>query len=148
MGSKKEDPVTMHAVVLAATYERKHNAQGKVVPLPLLDLTGEPYLTTLVKKLAIIQNMKCVHIITNGVLKPELDQWAASLPPTGAPVRVISDETEIPEDRLGAIGDLIFTLKAEAIREDVLVVGGDNWFTYDLQEFVERSITLSPAVIV
>jgi glucose-1-phosphate thymidylyltransferase len=138
----------MHAIVLAATYEKKLNAKGKVVPLPLLDLSGEPYLTTLVKKLAGIRDMRGIHIITNDVLKPELDEWAANLPPTGVLVQVISDGTKVAEDRLGAIGDLLFALKAEAIREDVLVVGGDNWFTYDLQEFVERSLSHSPAVVV
>lgn len=137
----------MIAIVLAATYERKLDARGKEVPLPLLDLHGEPYLTTLVKKLAPLPGLAGILVVTNDVLKPDLDAWASSLP-VQAKVTVLGDGTRTPEDRLGAVGDVIFGLKSAQVDDDLLVIGGDNWFAYDLGEFVGRSAERSPAVVV
>lgn len=139
----------MYTVVLAATHQRKRDAQGQDVPLPLLDLEeGEPYLTTLVAKAAALPGMRGICVVTNEALKPDLEAWRASLPPGPAPVHVVSDGTREPEERLGAIGDLRFALEAQAICDDVLVVGGDNWFAYDLGEFVKQAQGRSPAVVV
>ena len=41
------------------------------------------------------------------------------------------DGTSSNEDRLGAIGDVAFTLERAEIDDDVLVIAGDNLFDYD-----------------
>lgn len=136
----------MHAIILAATYELKHDCHGKEVPLPLLDLHGEPYLTTLVKKITPLAALTRIIVVTNDILKPAIDAWATTVP-TQIPVQILGDGTRTPEDRLGAVGDLVFAIEADGIRDDVLVIGGDNWFAYDLGQFLNRAAGHSPAVV-
>lgn len=138
----------MKAVVLAATHERALNAAGRQVPRPLLDLEEEPLLTRLTRRLDRLPQLDEILVVTNEALRPEMAAWAEALPATRASVRLLSDGTRRPEERLGAVGDLRFAVMQAAIRDDLLVIGGDNWFLYDLGDFVERARTASPAVVV
>ena len=52
-------------------------------------------------------------------------------------VTVHDDGTSSNDDRLGAMGDVAFTLEQAGIDDDVLVIAGDNLFDYDLVDFVE-----------
>ena len=50
---------------------------------------------------------------------------------------IIDDKTVSNETRIGAIGDMDLTVKSEKIDDDLLIVGGDNLFSFDLKKFVE-----------
>lgn len=138
----------MIAIVLAAVHGRRKDSRGIDVPYPLLDLEGEPYLTNLVRKLSDIDNLRRVVVITNDVIKADLDEWAATLTDATASVEVISDGTKTPEERLGAVGDLLYALRRTHSNDDVVVVGGDNWFMYSLPEFIAHARCGSPAMVV
>ncbi len=138
----------MHAIVLAATHERKRNAAGRSVPQPLLDLDNEPLLTILVKRISLVPDLERICIVTNEAIKPELDEWLAHVSANRVPVHIVSDGTVRPEERKGAVGDLTFGIRACGIHDDLLVVGGDNWFTYDISEFVKQAVRRSPTVLV
>jgi glucose-1-phosphate thymidylyltransferase len=61
-------------------------------------------------------------------------EWAIS---RGSPpgLSVLSDGTATEETRLGAIGDMRFALQREGICDDLLVIAGDNFFTFRLADF-------------
>ncbi|MBI3822391.1 MAG: hypothetical protein HY289_06895 [Planctomycetes bacterium] len=115
------------------------------MPLPLLDLDEEPLLTRLVKLLSGIAGLQHVVVVTNEAIKPALEAWRQGLPSGMKPVRVVGDGTHSPQDRKGAVGDLIF---AADTPDDVAVLASDNWFTYDLSEFIFRARSKSPALVV
>src|SRR3712207_3126269 len=117
----------MHTVILSATHETKYNSDDREVPLPLVDIhkEKEPYLTTLLKRLRELSDLEGVCVVTNEMIKPQIDEWAAGLPPLPMPVRVLGDGTWTPKERRGAIGDLLFAIKEVPIQDDLLVVGGD-----------------------
>ena len=53
-------------------------------------------------------------------------------------VTVHDDGTSSNDDRLGAIGDVAFTLdRAGIVDDDVIVIAGDNLFDYDLQDYID-----------
>jgi glucose-1-phosphate thymidylyltransferase len=137
----------MVTIVLAATHEKGVNSKGELVPRPLLEIDNkEPLLSVLVKKLAGIcsnQNMK-IYVVTNEAIRKKMETWAEDFPD----VRVISDDTQTVQDQKGAVGDLIYAIKHENINADILVIGGYNWFTFDLSAFVEHAKLHSPSVIV
>ena len=139
----------MYAVVLAATHDRGLSGDGREVARPLLDLGDEPLLLALVRRVARVSGLEKIVIVTNDAIKSELDQWAADeLSVSPVPVEIISDGTSSREDAKGALGDLIFAIRQSRIQTDLLVIGGDNWFSYDIEEFVEQARQKSPAVVV
>jgi NDP-sugar pyrophosphorylase family protein len=140
----------MKCVVLAAKHERGKDSSGREVPRPLLDLGAEPMLTRLVRQLSAIEGMGRITIVVNEAFRPEFEQWAKTLTEGRAKVGVLSDGTRSPDESIGAMGDLLFAMKKRRIKnEELLVVGGDNWFTYDLAKFIERAREhRHPAVVV
>ena len=139
----------MHAIILAATHDRGLTFDGRDVPRPLLDLGDEPLLTALVRRLAELSSMERIVIVTNEAIKSELDGWAdAELSACPVPVEIISDGTLTKDEAKGGLGDLLFAVRQSPIESDLLVVGGDNWFTYDMEEFLQQARGRTPAVVV
>jgi glucose-1-phosphate thymidylyltransferase len=59
---------------------------------------------------------------------------------------LIDDLTKSNQARLGAIGDINFAVKKLKLRDDLLVVGGDNLFSGSLKRFFNFSTRIYPAV--
>ena len=98
----------------------------------LLPLAGRPMLDYLVERIREVDEIDEIHVVTNAQFAPAFSQWA----PTD--VRVHDDGTTSNEDRLGAIGDLAFTIERAGLEgQDLFVVAGDNLIGYSLSDFVE-----------
>lgn len=137
----------MKAIILAATHEKAKEFYGEEVPVPLLDLGKKPMLTVLVERLVGIQSLEDIYIVTNQAIKPKLNAWAEQLSKP-YPIHILSDGTSTYENRLGAVGDIVYTLDKADIADDLLIVGGSNWFTFDLNTFLLKCQGKSPAVII
>ena len=97
----------------------------------LLPLAGRPMLDYLLDRIREVEEIDEIHLVTNSRFAPTFRDWA---PPD---VTVHDDGTTSNEDRLGAIGDLAFTIERAGLEgEDLLVVAGDNLVGYSLPEFV------------
>jgi glucose-1-phosphate thymidylyltransferase len=139
----------MKAVILAATHDTRLGPHGETVPLPLIDLTEEPYLTTLVKRLGAIAGISSIHVVTNAALFPQIEAWAqSSAVRIGVPLHVANDQTTTRADQLGAIGDLRFIIAAHQLDDDLLIIGGENWISMPLDLFCTQAEHSSPAVLV
>jgi glucose-1-phosphate thymidylyltransferase len=98
----------------------------------LLPLAGRPMLDYLVERIREVDEVDEIHVVTNAQFAPAFSQWAP------ADVRVHDDGTTSNEDRLGAIGDLVFTIERAGLEgQDLFVVAGDNLIGYSLPDFVE-----------
>ena len=62
--------------------------------------------------------------------------WQAA-PKCSVPIRLINDGTTCNEDRRGAVGDIAYALDHTDGDPDVLVIGGDNIFAFDLQPLLD-----------
>ena len=102
----------------------------------LLPLAGRPMLDYLLDRVDEIAELDEVHLVTNARFADTFGSWAGRR--SGRlPVRVLDDGTTSNEDRLGAIGDIRFTIEQAGLGDDDLfVVAGDNLIGYDLREYV------------
>jgi len=122
--------------VLAAGYATRLRPLTEEVAKPLLPLAGRPMLDYLYEKIASVEEVDEVHVVTNSRFAADFREWAER-GERPVPVTVHDDGTSSNEDRLGAIGDVRFVLERAALEgEDLLVVAGDNLFEFDLGEFV------------
>ena len=86
--------------------------------------------------------------VTNDKFYDYFNAWAKENESFPVKLTVVNDKTKTPDDRLGSIGDIRFVVEKERIEEDFLVIGGDNLFDYDLDDFLKFSSENSDKVTV
>jgi len=102
----------------------------------LLPLAGRPLLDYLLDRIDAVEEIDAIHVVTNERFARDFGSWASQR--SGLrPITVWNDGTTSNEDRLGAIGDIRFTISEAGLEgEDLLVVAGDNLIEYRLEEYV------------
>lgn len=126
----------MKAIVLAAGYATRLRPLTETVAKPLLPVGGRPMIDWLLDSVSAVDDVDAVHVVTNARYADAFRAWAETQT-RRAPVSVVDDGTTSNDDRLGAIGDIQFTVESAALRgDDVLVVAGDNLFDFSLDAFV------------
>ncbi len=133
----------MKALILAAGYATRLSPLTDSIPKMLLPLAQRPMLDYLLDRILEVGEVDEIHLVTNSRFAPLLRDWAETLQQTVAKfgsggVTVHDDGTTSNEDRLGAIGDIAFTIDHAGLAgEDLLVVAGDNLIGYSLPEYVD-----------
>jgi len=137
----------MKALILAAGYGTRLKALGEGIPKALLEVAGKPLVNHILDRLEKLEGLNEVLVVTNDKFYIIFQEWAANQKEFSHPITVVNDGTQSPEARLGSIGDIDFVLKQNSIDDDVLVVGGDNLFDYNLDVFIhfarEKSNSIS-----
>jgi glucose-1-phosphate thymidylyltransferase len=122
--------------VLAAGYATRLSPLTDFIPKVLLPLAGRPMLDYLLDRLEAVDEIDGIHVVTNARFAGDFGGWVSQR--SGLrPVAVWNDGTTSNEDRLGAIGDIRFTIEEAGLEgEELLVVAGDNLIEYRLEDFV------------
>lgn len=134
----------MKALILAAGYATRLYPLTRDYPKPLLKVGSRPIIEHIIAGLDRIEELEGIVVVTNSKFISVFRQWADGLR-TAKPLSLVDDLTQSPQDRLGAIGDIDFAIKSEGIKEDLLVIGGDNLFDSDLNGFLAFARSHKPA---
>lgn len=133
----------MRAIFLCAGYATRLYPLTKDCPKSLLEIAGVPILNYLMDNVLRIPSIKGISIVSNDKFSKAFSDWQKKHYAKAA-VRVLNDGTTTNENRLGAIRDIQFALKAEKISDDVLVLASDNLFDSEIRDFVEAAKKHSP----
>lgn len=125
----------MKALILAAGYATRLYPLTKDYPKPLLPVGGRPIIDYIIDKLEVIDDIAEIIVVTNSRFIPRFRSWAKKLK-LKKPIRLVDDLTRELLDRRGAIGDMDFVIDKKGIKDDLLVIGGDNLFDSDLKNFI------------
>ncbi len=136
----------MKVLVLAAGYGTRLYPIIKDTPKPLLEVADRPLIEHIIVRLNHLPDWDELLVVTNNKFTGHFEQWAAEQTVCPVPVRVVNDGTNTPDDRLGSVGDIHFSIDALGLDSDLLVIGGDNLFDYSLVDFVEFSRGKTPSV--
>jgi glucose-1-phosphate thymidylyltransferase len=123
------------AIILAAGYATRLRPLTETIAKPLLPVGGRPMINYIYDKIATVPEVDTVYVVTNHKFALNFQEWAEKLGGR-VPVQVFDDGTLSNEDRLGAIGDIKFTVDRAGIQDDLLVIAGDNLFDFNMAEFV------------
>jgi len=123
----------MKALLLAAGYAVRMYPITTNKPKALLEVKGKPVIEHTLDKLYAIEDLNEILIISNNKFYEQFVTWKKTLQ-TKIPVTLLNDNTNTNEDRLGSIGDLQFMLQTKNIKEDVIIINADNFFSFDLKE--------------
>lgn len=138
----------MKALILAAGYGTRLHSLGKDTPKALLEVARKPLVNHILEKIAALPGLNEILLVTNDKFYAVFEEWKKRQTACLHPLRIVNDGTKTPEDRLGSIGDIYFVLKKKPLKDDLLVIGGDNLFDYALDEYIDFARSKTPSVTV
>lgn len=124
----------MKAIILAAGYATRLYPLTLNQPKALLPIGGQPIIDSIVSQINAIDAVNEIYVVTNHKFVDHFEQWAKEVK-SNTPIVVLDDGTLTEETRLGAIGDINFVIEQKKIDDDLLVIAGDNFFTYRLEDY-------------
>ena len=125
----------MKAIVLAAGYATRMHPLTLTQPKPLLPLGGRTILDYIIENLNTLP-LDEIIIVSNHKFYAHFKSWLRYAK-SQIKVSILNDGSITESDRLGAIGDIDFTLRVKKIQEDIVIIAGDNFITYPLIEQYE-----------
>jgi glucose-1-phosphate thymidylyltransferase len=125
----------MKAIILGAGYGTRLYPLTLNTPKALLRVGRQTILDRIIDKIESIKACSGVYLVTNDKFFPHFSDWERSRA-SSVSVAVINDGTVSNETRLGAIGDINLVLRKKGIDDDLCILGSDNLFEFDLDDFV------------
>ncbi len=126
----------MKCILLCAGYATRLSPLTDNFPKPLLEIAPEkPLLDYILEKVNMLDEVDEIAVITNDRYYQHFVTWAGKKQNT-KPIKVVNDHTTSNDDRLGAIGDINYTIEHLNYDDDLLIIAGDSLFEMDLRDFV------------
>lgn len=127
----------MKCIILCAGYATRLYPLTLNKSKPLLEIKGKPIINYLVDNAFSVLDIDEIFIVTNNKFYNDFESWKMKYY-ADKNISVINDNTISNEDRLGGIGDLNKVLVDKNIDGDFLLLLGDNYFDFDLNEIVKE----------
>ena len=125
----------MKTIVIAAGYATRLGELTRNFPKPLLKIGDNTILGRLLDDIDPIESIDEHIIVTNHRFAPIFEEWAKEQH-YSKPLTIVDDGTNNNEERLGAVGDLLFVMAQKEIDDDLLVVAADNLLFFHFKDFV------------
>ena len=125
----------MKTIVIAAGYATRLGELTKNFPKPLLKIGDNTILGRLLDDIDPIEAIAEHIIVTNHRFAPIFEKWASEQHYT-KPITIVDDGTNSNEERLGAVGDLLYVMDQMQLNDDLLVVAADNLLFFHFRDFV------------
>ena len=124
----------MKGLILGAGYATRLGALTHNRPKPLLPIADRPILDYLLDHIEQESDISEVIIVTNARFAAHFQAWQTTQK-RSLSLQILDDGTTSDENKLGAIGDIRFTIQKLHIDDDLFVIAGDNLFDFDLRPF-------------
>lgn len=122
----------MRAFILAGGFATRLWPLTEKRAKPLLPLAGKPIITHIVEK---IPKDIPVTVSTNAAFKDGFEDWKKKLGREN--LKILIEETMSDDQKLGALGAVSQWIQSSEINEDVLLLTGDNYFGFEISDFIK-----------
>lgn len=126
----------MKVIILAAGYATRLYPLTMDRAKPLLPIGGQPIINYIINGLSEVNLVSDVYIVTNNKFYNDFCNWKNSSN-FDKNIFIINDGTKNDNDKLGAIGDINLVIKEMKIADDLMIIAGDNVFSFQLSDFVK-----------
>lgn len=129
----------MDAILLVAGYATRLYPLTINTPKPLLPVGGRAMIDYIADELLTLPDLHNIYLVSNHRFADHFELWAESFRMMNPEVNitVLDDGTVDNETRLGAIGDIQFVVGSQGLNDDLVVVAGDNLFTYRMRHMYD-----------
>lgn len=124
----------MKCLILAAGYATRLYPLTENFPKPLLKVKDKTILDWMVDDIDTLGEIGEFVVISNHKFAHHFEDWAKD---KKQKITVVDDGTSSNETRLGAVMDIEFALRKLNIKDDILVIAGDNLLDFSLTEFIK-----------
>ena len=121
----------MKAIVLAGGHATRLWPITKNRAKPLLPLGERPIIDYIIDDM---EGLDEIIISTNEKFAGDFEEYAEEYGRDN--VRVVVEEQDSEEEKPGTIGAIIKLLDKEGLDDDLVVVGGDNYYSFDIADFI------------
>ena len=125
----------MKAIILAAGYATRLYPLTLNMPKALLPIGGKPIIDHIVAQMDTVEDLDEIYVVSNDKFAGHFEEWAKTAK-SRVPIIVLNDGTTDDSNKRGAIGDIFFVIEEMKIDDDLMVIAGDNFFTYSLKDYV------------
>lgn len=125
----------MKCILLCAGYATRLFPLTENFPKALLEIGEKPLLDYILNQVNELDEVDEIYLVTNNRYYEHFLNWSISK--GGKKITVLNDNTVSNDDRLGAIGDIKYTIDTMKIDDDLLIIAGDNLFTFSLKDMVK-----------
>jgi glucose-1-phosphate thymidylyltransferase len=125
----------MKAIILAAGFCTRLFPQTEYFPKALLPIDSKAILSYVLDDLVELKNINDIALVTNHRYIEIFRVWLASQYPK-LKFKLINNQVTSPDSRLGAIGDLHFSLKQLGWQDDLLILASDTLTSLKLKNFI------------
>ncbi len=136
----------MKALILGAGYGMRLYPLTANTPKPLLAIADKPVIEWTLDLLLPRKEIDKIFIVSNHLFYTNYEKWLAEkmeqraglFRTYGKKIVLCDDMSQNTNDKLGAIGDIRFVIKKASIKDDLLIVAGDNLFEINFTDFIKR----------
>lgn len=132
----------MKVLILAGGYATRLWPLTKEKAKPLLLVNGKPLITHIVEK---IPKSLEITVATNKKFEKAFRKWRLHF--LDRKIDLLIEPTVFEGEKLGAAGAVAHFIKEKNVGEDLLVLGGDNYFEFSIRDFLKdyRGLSLIAA---
>jgi glucose-1-phosphate thymidylyltransferase len=123
------------AVVLAGGFAKRMWPLTRDKPKHLLPVAGKPMLNYILAKLEPLSKVDQVLISTNAAFERQFREYLNTIE-TKKNVSLFIENSRKEEEKLGSVGALSHLIKKCGVNDELLVFGGDNIFSFNIEDFV------------
>lgn len=136
----------MKALILAAGYATRLYPLTLDRPKALLPIAGKAIIDYIVDQIETIEPIDELVVISNHKFYPHFSQWSKQRQ-SRLGIKILNDNTTDDSNKLGAIGDIQFAIDTLGIDDDLLIMAGDNIFTFELNNYYNAYISKNSDMI-
>jgi len=122
----------MKIIILAGGFGGRFD-ETRETAKPLIQINGIPIIDRILHQTRQIKEVEDTYVVTNNKFAQQFIRWREGTSGSDQ-ITILNDKIDSWAQRVGSVAAVEFALNEAHIRNDILIIGGDNLFDFDLRK--------------
>ncbi len=128
----------MDSLILAAGFGTRLYPLTHDTPKALIDINGKPIIEYTIKKIEEIADVDTIYILSNNKFYKHFVEWLSGFKnSTSKNIKILNNGVNKDLEARGVLKDLKYSLNKMDSQEELLILGSDNLYCFDLNKVIE-----------